>query len=57
MAIVLAWSIAFADHVFLTHVSPKFWSIFFADVSTDCLPMCRATVGGYVGRYSVDLSA
>ena len=57
MAIVLAWSIAFADHVFLTHVSPKFWSILFADVSTDCLPMCRATVGGYVGRYSVDLSA
>ena len=45
------------DHVYLRHLSTEYRSILSADMSTDIRPIYRPTLGRYVGRDSVDISA
>ena len=64
--------IGISDHVYLRHLSTEYRSILSADMSTECRPRCRPSIGRhvvrvnrpsvdtisrYVGRHSADISA
>ena len=47
--------INYKDHVYLRHLSTEYRSTLSADMSTDSRPICRPSIGRYVGRVSVDM--
>ena len=45
--------VSFLDHMYLRHLSTEYRSILSADMSTESRPICRPSIGRYVGRHVI----